>query len=397
MKNKILLILFTLIFTLPRSLQEIKIALLLLLFLFIRNKKINKSFIFISFFYLMLFIIPIIVGILYNNQVNFIISNLRLNYFLPIFVFFLLQNFNIDIIRILLTKSSKISIILIIILTLSTLLNGLGFFPLNLNLIFYPDESALRLEGGYVQIINSSLTYLLFVIPIVFANFREKKITYRKYIYFIALFILAVISGRRILLLPFLIIILTNFKTFIVPIAIILFTLPFLNVNDTDYFNKDVIYNRFYDAINSDGDSYVRQEQSNEFFNHIIRKPLLGSGLGSYMKNYIRNEDYPTAYEKTYEYLIFSLGIPIFILLIIFYIFLLYCQSKNIHYKFFNLNFSLAIITLLLASYTNPYWLSSFDYVLPLALLMRFSQPHIFKLYINFQHIQKQIKYPHLN
>jgi len=47
----------------------------------------------------------------------------------------------------------------------------------------------------------------------------------------------------------------------------------------------------------------------------------------------------------------------------------------------YNINFTIAIISLLIASYTNPYWLSSFDFTIPFALLMRFSQYHMQLLY----------------
>ena len=156
------------------------------------------------------------------------------------------------------------------------------------------------------------------------------------------------------------------------------------SINDNEYFNKEIIYNRFYDAINSEGDSYVRQEQSNEFNFQIAQKPIFGSGLGAFMKNYIRNEDFPIAYEKTYHYLIFSYGIPIFFMLLLFYIFLMYCVYRNSNMFGNNINFIIAIFSLLLASLTNPYWLSSFDYVLPLSLLMRFSQNHVTVLYQKF-------------
>jgi len=383
MKNKILLLVFILIFSIPRSLQEIKIIFFLFLLLFSFNNKILKSFYIITISYSLIFLLPLFVGLYYNNSILFITTSLKLNLFFPILLLFLLQNFTTESITLLLIKSSKISILIIVLLALSTILNGLGFFPYNLNLIFYPNETALRLEGGYVQVINSSLTQLLFIVPIYFVN-SNNKITIKNLLAFILLFIFCFVTGRRILLLPFLLIIFFNIKKFILPLIIISIFMSLFSINDNEYFNKEIIYNRFYDAINSEGDSYVRQEQSNEFNFQIAQKPIFGSGLGAFMKNYIRNEDFPIAYEKTYHYLIFSYGIPIFFMLLLFYIFLMYCVYRNSNMFENNINFIIAIFSLLLASLTNPYWLSSFDYVLPLSLLMRFSQNHVTVLYQKF-------------
>lgn len=384
MKNILLLIIFILVFSTPRSLQEVKIFLFGVLFMVSFKPIIKKSFILISLLYVSIFLIPFLLGIFYNNSFTNIWPILKLNIFFPILLLFILQNFTINSIFDNLYKSSVISIIIITLITLTTILNGLNLFPINLNLIFYPNETALRLEGGYIQIINSSLSYLLFIIPIFFYDLNKLKDSPRKSIFFLFLLLLAFISGRRILLLPFIIIVVKNFKSIILPFSLIILTL-FL-IEDNDFFNKEVITNRFYDAINSEGDSYIRQEQSNEFLYYIKKRPFFGYGTGSYMKSLIRNEDFPTAYERTFYYLLFSMGIIFFFLLFLFYTLLIYFFQKNndlsIEQK---VSFILSIISLLIASITNPYWMSSFDYIIPLAIMMRFAQdkfnPIYFKKY----------------
>ena len=61
----------------------------------------------------------------------------------------------------------------------------------------------------------------------------------------------------------------------------------------------DTIYVRFVSAINSTDDSYVREEQANYFISYIENSPIWGYGLGSYMPDYLRNDEFKTAYERS--------------------------------------------------------------------------------------------------
>ena len=89
------------------------------------------------------------------------------------------------------------------------------------------------------------------------------------------------------------------------------------------------------------------------------------------MKEYIRNYEFKTAYERSFHYQLYSLGIPITLIMYTFYFFMI----RKI-YKIDKIYIGLVLgsVSLLLSSYTNPYWLSSFDYCIPLSILMRLSQ-----------------------
>jgi hypothetical protein len=163
LKKIFITFLFILIFSLPRVLQEEKIIILFILFLTSFSKTyLKKSFIFISITYVAIYIFPFLIGIIYNNNTKYILSALRINILFPLILFYILQQFNLDKLKIILQNSSYISLIFIFILTISTILFGLQLFPINLNQLFYETETAFRLgEGGYVHIINSSLSYII--------------------------------------------------------------------------------------------------------------------------------------------------------------------------------------------------------------------------------------------
>lgn len=377
MKNFLVTFLFIIIFTLPRVLQEEKIIILIILLLTSLSKSyLKKSFICLTLIYITIYILPLLVGIILNNKLKYILSTLRINILFPILLFYILQQFNLDKLKFILKNATYISLISIFILTISTILFGLQLFPINLNQLFYETETAFRLgEGGYVHIINSSLSYIIFIVPLYFyddkLNFSFKSL---KSYFFFLLFLTSFISGRRILVLPFLIISTLKFKKFILPLILIL--ILFTSFFNFDFLDKGIIFDRFTEAINEDGTASVKNDQTVLFVDYIKKNPIFGYGLGSYMKDLIRNDEDETAYEKRFHYMFFSLGIPITFLCFMFYIFLIYKIKTNI--SFLDSNFKnaliLSFISIFIASNTNPYWLSTFDYTLPLAIMMRFSQ-----------------------
>jgi hypothetical protein len=377
MKKIFITFLFIIIFSLPRVLQEEKIIILIILLLTSLSKSyLKKSFLILSGIYISIYIIPFLIGLIYNNNPKYILNALRINILFPILLFYILQQFNLDKLMFILKNAAIISLIFIFVLTLSTVLYGLQIFPINLNQLFYKNENAFRLgEGGYVHIINSSLTYLIFIVPLYFYdNELDFKLKSFKSYFFIIFFFMSFISGRRILVLPFLLVSILKLKKFLLPLIFIL--ILFTSYFTFEFLDKGVILDRFTEAINEEGTASIKNDQSVLFVEYINKKPFFGYGLGSYMKDLIRNEEDETAYEKRFHYMFFSLGIPITLLCFSFYAFLIYKIKVNT--TFFDTNFKYAIIisffSIFIASNTNPYWLSTFDYTLPLALMLRFSQ-----------------------
>lgn len=375
---QILLITFlVLVFSFPRVLQEFKIILLaLLVVLLIVMKKNIYGIIKFFLLYLLFFISPLIIAAIYGNETGYIIDGFKIYYFFPLVLAAVFYATERAVFQKLIYISSVISLLIITLISLTTLLNGFGVFPVNVNAIFYKDEDRIGINAGFIHIINSPLSYYIFLIPIAFHRADKFKLNNINLYFFIALLIFAVLTGRRILLLPFVLVILYQFKSFYKYIIFIAIgTFMFLSTNKFENFDPATIISRFEEAINSSGDSDAREEQNKYFAKYIDNNPFFGYGIGAYMKDYLRNDEFKTAYERSYEYLIFCIGIPLSILLMCMYLYMLY-NAWKLGEKDDTLNkgIVLGIISLILASYTNPYWLSSFDYVIPFAILITFSK-----------------------
>ncbi|MES2517800.1 MAG: hypothetical protein V4585_06810 [Bacteroidota bacterium] len=374
----LLCILIITVFAIPRALQEIKISLLtLLLVSFIISKNIKIIPYKIPLIYGLLFIPSLFIGFLNGNNLAFILDVVRISFIFPLLLLLVFQQFNFEQLNRIFKRGILISILLILIIFLSSILNAFNLFPYNFNQFFYPKEEFVGIHDGYLHVINSSLSYLIFIIPFFFFGKEWNLKNYKIYLFFILL-IVALISGRRILLLPIIIVLIFHLRQIAFPILIILF-LSFLLI-DKDVFSSfsiEAIIDRFKDALEEQGDSESRGEQSKYFIKYILESPITGYGLGSYMHDYLRSEEMPIAYEKTYYYLFFSMGIPIGLLQLFFYGILIIKTFKRRIFDEstgFRNAIIVSIISILIASNTNPYWLSSFDYCLPLSLLMRVSQ-----------------------
>lgn len=371
-------------FSFPRVLPNIKIAMLaILLGLVLISKRLNPQAFQRIFIYALFFIVPILAASIYGNQQDYIVSLFKVYFLFPAMLIIIFQVFDRQTFYRILYKAASVSLVIITFVSLTTLLQGLGYFPVNVNAYFYEDEDRIGLNEGYIHIINSPLSYYLFLIPIVFNNGKNFDFTNKKLYFFIALFIFSILTGRRILLLPFIIIIVAHFrkfyKLFLVGIVI---GFLFLSSSGNKFENFDIgfVFDRFKSAINNEGDSAVREEQSNYFEKYISERPIAGYGLGSYMGSYLRNDLSKTAYERSYHYLVFTVGIPFAIVLFGYYIYLLYSMWRYGNGSDHNKGIFIGLVSLLLASYTNPYWLSSFDYTIPFAILIVLSlQPHIWK------------------
>ena len=363
----------TLVFTIPRAFSGIKTVLILLLIISIlSNSIIKKPNLNLLIYGLLIILPPILVAVFLNNELLLSFNSFKLNYIFPFFLYVIFLHFEREFFFKILLRASFLSLLCSLIINSSTVLHFLGLFPLNLNYIFYPDEDRIGFNDGFVHMVNSSFSYWIYTIPLLYLNSMKKT----KILYGILLltFVLAVFSGRRILMLPYLLLLIYYFKS-IKGITIVFLSSAFIYIllDNFSFFDFQVIYDRFTDAMAGRGDSEARSEQHEYFWKYIGEKPFFGHGLGSYMPNYLRSDSFKTAYENTFDYLLFERGfIGVFLLF-------LYIGKMFINVYVFGKNVKMHIPilaatgTLILASYTNPYWMSSFDYTVPLAILLRFA------------------------
>jgi hypothetical protein len=362
-----------LVFAIPRVAPDLKLALIFLIFgTIIYNGSVVLPDKFISYLSFLILAPSIVLAFVLNNELQLVLSSLKLNFLFPFILYILFLNYKKELFSEILVKAALWAMIFSFLVNLSTLIHFLNLFPVNLNSFFYPEENRIGFNEGFVHMVNSSFSYWLYLLPLIYCNTIAKK---PKWFFFLLLtFILAILSGRRILLIPYFIVFIYYIKNLkvIITILIALFICYMLF---SDIFNLDfnIISQRFFDAANGAGDSDARSEQHDYFWKYIAERPLLGYGMGSYMPNYLRSDLFKTAYENTFDYIVFERGVFGFFMLI-FFLFILV-------FKIFRSNILVAIkqplvvatITLLFASYTNPYWLSSFDYTIPFAILMRFA------------------------
>lgn len=371
-------IFFVLIFAFPRVFQAEKIVIMLLLIGIglLRNKTYIKQFnnyILYCFFIFLSFI----VGAFLSNDIKEMMGSLRSFLFFPFLQLFLLGFIANKDLEFTFGKAVFWGILIIDLFALSTLLNGLGLFPVNLNGLVYTEEDRIGINEGYIHIINTNLSFLLYLVPIYY-YINKEKLNYKKIGFYLLILtlIICLISGRRILILPFLMIVILDIKKLkwlVLSIVFLFILLIYLGYIKPVFITT--FFERLSSAINETGDSEARDIQAQMFVKYITKSPFLGYGLGGYMPDYLRNEEFKSAYESSFYYLIFVLGIPGALLLIAFYTKLLKIIYKNILFtQLFRYGIVVGSICLLLSSYTNPYWLSSFDFCLPLAMIFRLIQ-----------------------
>lgn len=376
LENILLVFFLVLVFALPRVFQTQKIVIMLLLLFFFIIRGTVKLKIHYYMVYLLFFIPSLIVALYYNNELKYIIDAFKIYFFFPVLITFILSSFTDVTLERLLYKSAFITICITTFIAYSSFLNSLGIFPVNINSLFYDTESYVGVHTGYYHIVNTPLSYLTYLVPLYFFDRFKFNLKSFDFYLFILVLVISVISSRRIILLPFIIIFLVNIKKMKYVLVLgLVFLLWAVYTNKIDVAFFQAFYDRMNDAINNRGDSQVRDEQQIYFKKHIAENPFTGYGLGSYMQDYSRNEEFKTAYESTFHYLVFILGIPMSIFFLGFYIFIFKKIKENINFsKNFRIGIIVGTISLLLSSYTNPYWLSSFDFCIPFAILIRLLQ-----------------------
>jgi hypothetical protein len=375
--HHVLYLFLILVFSLPRTIQGIKIVVLAVMVLFfLFQLKIKKDFSNRILLYSLFFLIPLFTAGIYGNNAAYVFDGIKIYFLFPLLILLILQIFDKDELIEIIYNSSWIAIILIAINGVLSLLYGFGMISFNINTVFYSDEEEVGVYEGFIHLINSSLSYLIFIVPICFMNLNKLKFNKLSFYFFIFLFIFSLISGRRILVLPFILLLLYHFRRFYkYLIFITLITYFVLDTTKFENFDPSAVIDRFQDAISSSGDSEVREEQVYYFEKHIYQKPIFGHGLGAYMNDYIRSKDFETAYEKSYHYLFFVMGIPFAFFFILYHLYLSYKSlTLTVNDETKKKGILLGIVSLVLATSTNPYWLSSFDYTIPLAILIRLSQ-----------------------
>ncbi|MDY0277499.1 MAG: O-antigen ligase family protein [Acholeplasma sp.] len=365
------LMLLMLIF--PRQLQLAKAIILFAILLIViieissgKRFKLNRHVLYFFFFYLVYAVYSSIVGLINNNPGVGPFAQLNILYYillLPVVISIsdtkdLMKMFNL-----LLLASLAISVHSIL-----TLLVTLGYWPIFLYVPF-DATNGIQIHEGYIHIVNTNTSMLIILVPISLLLI-DKKVVSKKLLYFvIAISLTAIlISGRRILWLSAGISILMVLLMSIRKNKKSIFALTLIGISVFVYFAsedlidvKSIITRLTSAFIGEEGD--IRYDQMRYLYSGFLSNPIFGSGAGIGTE-YVRNQDYPWMYEASYHLILFNAGIlgSLFFWTSIIFIFIGYFEGKfDLKMKYLA---TCILIIVLLANSTNPYFTSSFDFII---------------------------------
>lgn len=385
--NRIYLFLFQsllfLMLVIPRTGELIKIVLIVcMVFLVLIDLVISKEILinkkiltFISI-YLTYAILASFVGLIRNNPgaYGFIKVNILYPIILTLFVLYVRRFYQYEkLLRIILIASNVISIYSILLF-----LVNIGYWPEAL-FIDFDVTSNVGIHDGYVHLTNTNLSMLIFSAPLctylIIKNYNSLVISKRFLLLTGLLLIVAsLLSGRRILwiaiLISIMLLVINKLLKFslknllLIVFSLILLILIFNILQEHGYLSIDGIIERFNGAFKYNEEN-VRFEQAIALWEGFKSYPILGSGAGVGVENFVRSNSAPWNYELSYNLILYNSGLIGFILYAtchIYLLFMLWNRSRKSKDVIAGALF-LSYVIVLFANATNPYFSSSFDFL----------------------------------
>jgi len=375
------LLLFLMIF-IPRTGQSWK--LIVLSFLFILSAlnviktgtlRINKKIAIFLFLHLLYVTFSGFHGLIKSNPGTQDFLRVNLIYYL-VLIFILSTFFNQNAfdksIKTIILSANFVSIYSILLLLVKLQIWPEAYF------IYFDITSNVGIHEGYVHLVNTNLSMMIFILPFLitlFLNGFEFYEVSRKQVFFtIVLAVIAtLISGRRIIWLSFIIPIFyyllkydkkkikEKFKIISTSVVIILIVIIFVFLSS--YLSFELMLDRFREAFDSEAES-IRFIQAKALWRGFLENPLFGSGAGIGVNEFIRSSSAPWIYEMTYNLILFNSGIIGFSIFAASHLYLLtnFYKLKKRKIKIGESLF-VTYVVVLIASGTNPYFTSSFDFL----------------------------------
>jgi hypothetical protein len=385
---------------LPTSYIEVKLLLLSLSLIIIivsgqfKSQFYSKIFTIWFFSFICFYLSFTLLGIIYGNPGT--IDYLRLFIVWPFIYLILILYINS---RRIIFAIIKLLITITFIISTYNIYKLLEFINIVPRLFNLKDGFEIGIHPGFTQIITLNIGSLAFLLAFLISNLatgkkmlNEMKISNLFLIItIIATVICSIISGRRILWLVLFIstvstlaIIMYLNKSYSILKKILKYVLIILVVSlllgnlfsDKLDLNYQSMKSRFTEEFDSTVDS-PRNLQKAGLIDGFLKFPILGSGFGIGIPSVIRSDERPWTYELTYYLYLYNTGI---IGIVVFLIILLYPvlwsirlvkNDPNLRYIIYPV--MSGYISVLIASATNPYFTSSFDFewmiFLPLGIL----------------------------
>lgn len=259
-----------------------------------------------------------------------------------------------------------------------TLLSSVGIDIFN-SLLVLDATTNIGIHEGYIHIVNTNLSMLIISFPLTLLSgkYIGNKLLSKKFVNIVNVMSAAaiILSGRRILWIvlgiSLLVLIIRkdisfNLRLKYIVLIAVLFIIGIYLFQYYFGITIDSLIERFVQAF-SDTDEYgrvgnVRNEQMEVLFKAFMEKPILGSGAGATIEGYQRSSANPWAFEQTYSMVLFNGGIigACFFSASLIFIALGIYKSRFWNEEF--LGVLTAFVCAVIATATNPYFMSSFDF-----------------------------------
>lgn len=387
--GRIILIIMALSMSFPAALKEVKLFLVsiaVVLIFLCKNIRVNRITLTMAGFYSMMGIAWSLYGVTKGNIGA--INMLTVTAVYPILFFILgliyvsgdeekLDKFFIYI------SWFIVTIDLLYILNAVLFKTELFYF---IEMLYSSEVATVDNGSNYFKFTLPNVSSIIFLIPYIMLSLIYNKFSLNKSLLLLLLFTTALLSGRRALLVTaiiapvivyciFLFLVKGNSKPGkLVAIVILIFLSSFVfYLAWPDYFDERI--DGIFDFSNNNS-NLERQLQFHSLWHDIEISPFFGSGAGA-ISGYLRSDSQPWAYELSYIANIFHYGFVGFSFYLLGVLFIIVSLISAISIKrkpCFELYYFGGFIGFMIANATNPY-LMKFDYMwvifIPVAMMSK--------------------------
>lgn len=364
---------------LPTTLSVFKFALLLIVLLFCiltpkHSYALSRQTIFLTVLFATVGGIWVLYGVMRNNPGALSMSTVLIFY--PI-IFGILsgmynEQLNEKLYKLFINAAWFLSLVILLILFDFMWLH-VGLFDIA-TILYDRDSVVIDNSGSYFKFTIPNISSLIFLIPFLISAIFFRKSPKSYFILFVLLCVIAILSGRRALLLtmflaPSLAVILTSdrmsknkyFSRLLIASVLVCIAIYIFYMAYPDYF-IDRVANIF--NFDSNYSNLERKYQFDALMAGLYEHPLFGNGAGA-AASYLRSDTQPWAYELSYIAFLFQFGCVGFSIYFIGVLFLFYTLIKRVkHVGRNSMEFCYlsGFISFMIANATNPYLLK-FDYM----------------------------------
>lgn len=364
---------------LPTAFSPLKFALLLLILLFCllrpgRSFTLARQNLFLTVMFSIVGAVWVLYGAMRGNPGALSMSTVLIIY--PVLFGILSglyrEELNEKLFKLFVDAAWVLSLIILLIL-IDYLWIHIGIYNLA-TFIYDSDSVVVDNSGGYFKFTVPNISSLIFLIPFLISAIFFRKTSAKYYVLFVILCAIAILSGRRALLLtmfiaPMIAVFITSdkrsnnkyFSRLLIAVLLVCIAVYVFYMAYPDYF-VDRMANIF--NFDSNDSNIERKYQFEALMEGFFQYPVIGNGAGA-AASYLRSDTQPWAYELSYIAFLFQFGtIGFFIYFVgVLYLFIVLVKRvKVVGRNSMEFCYLSGFISFMIANATNPYLLK-FDYM----------------------------------